>query len=287
MSPAPCTRTPAVALAGPPLRWDECSICIPSYNRYGVKLARTLKLVARFKPRCRVALVVRHSQRMKYNGTLLKLGLTGKVDVVLTGDKGVVQARNDGIEYLLKRGHRKMMIVDDDVSFATREEGRLLTLRTQAEFFRLCRMFFGMLDKYAHCALSTRVSNRPHKPEVVEVARGHTCVGYRLDVLQETGQRFELEGREGLDFTLRLLSMGYPNAVLYRYSVNSCGASSRRMGDGQRMLEWTMGTAKALSRRFPNVVQAYQNNFKSGPRGEVRVQWKEALVGKPKYLDKE
>lgn len=248
-------------------------IVVPSYNRYVLRLAKTLTVLAKMKPPYPIFLVVRCCQKPQYEYLVAQLGL--KLTLVSTKYTGACAARNAGLEAAVKSGFDKMIIMDDDLNFAARSNGHLLTIKDRIVFANMLRMQVGLLNEYAHVAISIRLGNNYVKQDVKTVTRGHTCVGYSLEVLQINNLRFELNGREGMHLTLRLLELGYPNAVIYKYAVNSCGKNVHDK-TGSELL-WSEQTAKKLAEAHPGIVTLLERDFKMGKRVEVRINWKRAL----------
>lgn len=260
------------------------SICIPTYNRYNLKDAKTLKVLAKFNPRCFTLIVVRRSQKQLYQSLLKELGIRERVRILTIGERGVVHARNAGVKYLQSLGYAKMIIMDDDLTFAVRTGPSLPLIKDSKTYQQFLSMIFSLLDQYAHVGVSTRIANRGGEPDYRELVRGHTCVGYRLDILKKHAITFDyvLEGREGMDMTLMLLKDGYPNAVLFKYSINSIQhsvvrdvlAAKHTKGNTQ---EFSTLSAQKLCTKHPGLITLIEKNYKSGKRTEVRVNWKKAL----------
>jgi len=252
------------------------AICIPSYCRSDLKQARTLKFLAKFpQPDYSIYLVVRAEQSKSYQELVNSLNLGDSCQLVVTGDSGIVEARNSGIKAARKNGVANLLFCDDDLSFSARIGESLLTITKQSQSNMMFDSVFGMLTDYAHVAVSTRLANRDPKKLLKTGVRGHTCVGYDLGVLKAEKLLFatEAQGKEGLDMTLRLFERGYTNAVTYAYSINSCGKSVAESDQYGPSLQ----AAEALMKRHPEVVTLEEKDYKMGKRVEVRINWKKAL----------
>ena len=250
-------------------------VYIPSYNRYTEKLAKSVKFFSQCK--FPVFIIVRNTQLAEYRklvkGTVIK--------IVVTKMPGVISARNRCLKHAIKHGHDRILMSDDDLRFYNRVNGKLQIIDNPDA---LVSYVSTKLDRYAHVALSNRFANNYTEENEIELGRGVRCVAYRVDILEQNGIWFELEGREGMHMTLRLHRLGYPNLVVYNYSQESVNKNVFDKGDNTT-LEWTERTAQQLVAEHPDIVKYIEKKYKSGTRGEVRVAWKKSLKNGPIYLD--
>lgn len=257
-------------------------VYIPSYNRFEFKQARSLRLFNQVRG-WKVFIVVRSNQYKRYSGILKQLD--SWVTPVIVYKPGLTAARNCCVKHALSCGCSKMFMVDDDLAFFRRKpnEQKLCSLNSPRD---MCKVVCRHLHNYAHVAISNRFGNAFEFRKAVEGVRGVRAVGYRVDILQKHRLGFDLcaGAREGMYMTLRLFRLRYPNLVLYNYAQESREPNVCDK-DEQTMLEWTTASAKELERRFSNVVKHVQRNYKSGTRGEVRVQWKKALKEPRRILE--
>lgn len=267
------------------------NVYVPSYNRYRAADMRSLVWLATAVPAKRLFLVVRADQMDQYRHGMREAGLDPlhRCTMILVKEPGVCAARNAAVEHATGTGASKLLLVDDDLTFYQREGGQApgmggpgSRLVKCVDPMRVVNRIAQLLDRYAHAAVSNRYGNAFVETPLQAGVRGVRCVGYRVQVLRETGYRFEIPGREGMHMTLRLFSRGYPNAVAYDYAQESC---ARNVFDhpGQTAEEWTRVTAEALARAHPGTVTLVRRAYKSGPRVEVRVAWAKALA-EPRIL---
>jgi hypothetical protein len=102
------------------------------------------------------------------------------------------------------------------------------------------------------------------------------ALGYDVKVVRKRCELGRIEHREDMDYTLQLLTQGYPNGVYVEVCVdqvyNSKGGASL-----ERSVEGSNRDAEKLAKWFPKFVKVVERAYlKSVPRKEVVVSWKKA-----------
>lgn len=184
-----------------------------------------------------------------------------------------------------------IFLVDDDMRFFERYRGkntrtgevvnwRLRELSPPDKMIEYCVEQIN--QGYIHGGVSARQGNN-HVP--TDVSENKRCFNFhflnRKEVLK-TGARFDmLPVMEDFYFTLSLLTRGYPNAVVFKYTWNqepgSIGGCNL-----YRTLEVQDKAARQLHEAFPEFVTVVKkfnktnNSIAQGERTDVRVQWVKA-----------
>lgn len=268
----------------------DLGIYIPSYNRYNVKQAYTLEEL-RNLTNIPIFVIVRRDQRQHYQSLLSSMEMN-HVELVTVNKPGACAARNLCVQTALANKHYKMVMLDDDLKFFYREwttgpddKPTLYRTHNRPRYIRPVFDFYNAaLDHYAHAAVSMKFANVYQKENVVDNVRGVRAVGYRVDILNELKLKFELDGREGMHMTLRLMEAGYPNQVSFAWAQESCARNVFDKNNAST-LEWSNTTATLFQKAHPRLVQTVKKYYNSGERIEVRVAWRNAMKGvEPKVV---
>ncbi len=205
-------------------------------------------------------------------------------DVVIQPDPNwkIAQKREWIIQEWVRRGHDKIMMLDDDLRFATRkskDSWELVEIRGP----KLEPVFKQMEDKlgpeFPHVGFGQRQGNN-NITEVGWKSPGKmVCtLGYYLPIVS-TECRWDLvELREDMCVTIQLLLKGYPNAILTESTADQNKFDAP--GGCSRFRDTEMNNAEALKFQalFPNFISIAKRTYKSEiSRLEVTVQWNRAL----------
>jgi hypothetical protein len=193
----------------------------------------------------------------------------------------IAQKRRWIIEEWHRRGEDKILMLDDDLRFATRISADDWHLKeiTGAE---LIAEFKNLEEKlgpdYPHVGFGPRQGNN-RLEEVGWKIGTKMCysLGYYLPIVKycELGR---IETREDMDITLQLLRKGYPNAV-WMTTVNDQRKYDAPGGaTNERTIESSNTDAYKLAQLHPGYVSTVEKKYKASvPRIEVIVQWQKAL----------
>lgn len=178
---------------------------------------------------------------------------------------------------------RKLVMLDDDLVFATRRKDDPTKFREAApdEIGSLFDDIEQMLDQYAHVGVSGREgANRRTEPRIT-VGRMTRILGYQVDVLKVNNIRLdEMQLMEDFNTTLRLLRAGYPNMIINYMVQNQNGSNTAGGVSEYRTMEKQSAAAEELARKHPAFVSVVEKSTKTAwgglPRKDVVIQWKRA-----------
>jgi hypothetical protein len=181
----------------------------------------------------------------------------------------------------LEAGYDKIIMLDDDLRFATRireNDTRLRSIRGEElipEFERLA----GKLGReYPHVGFGPRQGNNNLKEVGWQTpARMMYSLGYYLPIVVRECELGRIETREDMDITLQLLRKGYPNAV-WHTTVNDQRKNAPGGAANECTIERSNADAYKLAGLHPGYVDVRDKPYKkSVPRKEVVCQWQKAL----------
>jgi len=267
-------------------------IVVPTYRRHSNGEATSLTNLPRDLP---LTLVVRQDEAPLYQALITKLGRSrDNLWIIPDGAvSGIATTRQWIVNNAVSRGYDKIIMVDDDLKFASRggfqpdENGWDYRLKPSLpnDDRAMFDWMWRTLDETHHVGVSTRDGNNHRKGlhAVAEATRCIRCVGFRLDHFKSGAVRYrtEVEGREDLDVTLQLLRMGHKNIVTHHWAQDQRSADSPGGLEGVRDQDQLKVTAEALVALHPAYVntriKVNKTGRMAGERTEVTVYWKKAL----------
>jgi hypothetical protein len=181
-----------------------------------------------------------------------------------------------------RRGHDKIIMLDDDLRFATRISKddwhlkEIIGQELEAEFDRLEEK---LGPEFPHVGFGPRQGNNT-LTEVGWRSPGKICytLGYYLPVVLKECELGQIHLREDLELCLQLLLKGYPNAVLTETVVDQRGFDKPGGTSTERTVEHSNAEALKLAAMYPGYVSTVERKYKvSLQRVEVIVQWMKAL----------
>lgn len=211
-------------------------------------------------------------------------GLDDMVQVVAQPDPDctIAQKRKWIIEEWYRRGVEKIIMLDDDLRFATRrseDDWHLKEIRGKElipEFERLDQM---LSSDVPHVGFGPRQGNNTLE-EVGWRTPGKMCysLGYYLPIVAVEVEHGRIETREDMDITLQLLRKGYPNAI-WTTTVNDQRKFDAPGGaTNERTMERSNADAERLANLHPGYVSTVSRAYTASvPRVEVICQWQKAL----------
>ena len=129
-------------------------------------------------------------------------------------------------------GHKKLVMLDDDLRFDTRrmdERGKFY-VATDKDIEKLFKTIEKSLDKYAHVGVLSREGGNRIETSTVTCTRMMRVLAYDVEIYHKEKIKFDrLPLQEDFDVTLQLLRKGYPNLVLCEW-VNGQGTSGAKGG---------------------------------------------------------
>ena len=186
------------------------------------------------------------------------------------------------IQHCLDRGYDKIIMLDDDLTFATRrsaDDTRLRKIRGKELIREFDRLEEKLGPEFPHVGFGVRQGN-DKLAEVGWQSPGRMCftLAYYLPIVAKEAKFDLVEIREDFCMTLQLLLKGYPNAVWNETVVDQSGYNAAGGCSTYRTVEMSDAEAWKLKRLFPSFVSVRKPNYKTSvPRLEVTVQWKKAL----------
>lgn len=131
---------------------------------------------------------------------------------------------------------------------------------------------------YVHTCLSSRMGNNQVTDSWKIIGRTMHSLGHRRDVLLKNNIRFdEIKLREDFNVTLRLLRLGYENAIYYE---TTCSPSTYGAAGGcseERTIKTSNKQAMVLAEMHPGFVKVVDKEYEGTPRKEVIIAWKKAF----------
>jgi hypothetical protein len=192
----------------------------------------------------------------------------------------IAQTREWIMQTWLDAGYHKIIMLDDDLVFATRISAGDWHLRDiwgeelTPEFERLANK---LGPEYPHVGFGSRQGNR-WKAAGWEIAdKMMYSLGYYLPIVVNECELGRIETHEDYDVTLQLLRKGYPNAVWHttvhdqRQSYAPGGCST------YRTIESSDADVYKLARLHPGCVRVDHRTYTTSPdRLEPFCRWKKA-----------
>lgn len=198
-------------------------------------------------------------------------------------------------QWIIDRFPDKVIMMDDDLTFFARrtdEPDKFRKLHHEDELLDLFKIFYRMLDKFAHVGVCTREGGNRHVEPFAKNTRMLRVLAYRADILREQGVRFDrIPVMEDFDVTLQLLRKGYENILVNSFVQDQFGSNTEGGCSQYRTMEMQAEAAHGLKELHPRFVSVVQKKTKTAwggqERTDVRVQWKSALksAGSPVVLD--
>ena len=188
---------------------------------------------------------------------------------------------------MLKRGHKKFCMIDDDLVFLVRINPDHFSMRNQEEQDTEDMFLYieSLLDKYAHGAISPREgNNRVGDGDRDELLRENTrAMRFHFFRTHEfvLMEHSRMTLAEDFDLTLQLLRHGYKNAVPYWYAQGQAKTQSPGGCSVYRTNEMHDKEIRKLQAFHPQFVRLRHKQNKTdadgfGSRTEATVQWKAA-----------
>ena len=186
------------------------------------------------------------------------------------------------MRHWLDLGYEKIIMLDDDLRFATRISETDWHLR-EIVGDELAQEFKRLEEKLGpdcpHVGFGPRQGNN-RLEDVGWKTPAKMCysLGYYLPVVVKECELGRIETREDMDITLQLLRKGYPNAV-WQTTVNDQRKYDAPGGaTKERTIESSNADAIKLSQLHSGYVSTVEKKYKASvPRVEVICQWQKAL----------
>lgn len=178
-----------------------------------------------------------------------------------------------------------LFLIDDDMKFFKRIGDSVKLEKCQGE--DLNDMFLELiswveLEDIPLVGLSARQGNNHKEGDFEEATRQMNFHGININRFKDLNLRFDFqEVMEDFHMTLKLLTSGYKNRVMYSHCWNQVGSGAEGGCSIYRTWEVQKEAAEYLASCFPDYVTVVRKKTKSTwkdfpDRFDVRVQWKKA-----------
>lgn len=184
------------------------------------------------------------------------------------------------------RGFTKIMMLDDDLRFATRiskDDWHLRPITGSELAAEFQRMEDKLGPEFPHVGFGQRQGNNTIESVGWKTPGKQVCsLGYYLPIVSVEANWSLVDLREDMCVTLQLLLKGYPNAVLTETVVDQKEFDAPGGCSRYRTVEMNNEEAEKLAALFPNYVSIVSKKYKdpqkkSNKRLETVIQWQRAL----------
>jgi hypothetical protein len=197
------------------------------------------------------------------------------------------QKRKWIIDEWYSKGFTKIIMLDDDLRFATRvseSDWHLRTIAGEELSFEFQRMEDKLGPEFPHVGFGQRQGNNTIEEVGWKIPGKQVCtLGYYLPIVAKEADWSLVELREDMCITLQLLLKGYPNAVWTETVVDQKEFDAPGGCSRYRTVEMNNLEAEKLARLFPDYVTIVARKYKdpqkkSNSRLETIIQWQKALM---------
>lgn len=201
----------------------------------------------------------------------------GPVVVLPEGVKGIAKTR----QWIHEQAPDRYAMVDDDVVFQRRVQGRLATC-SSGDIQALFAWADSALDRCPLVGVSARAGNNRVAAATQLATRQYTTHFVDRSWFDARGIRWDrLQFMEDFDVTLQVLGHGAPNIVTYEWA-HSQAANAPGGCSLLRTYTSLASSARRLAELHPGLVRLVQKRawagMGQGHRIDVRVSWKKALA---------
>lgn len=178
--------------------------------------------------------------------------------------------------------HRYLVILDDDLRFATRvdNEGHYRA-SSPRQVRMMMKALVRALKHRAHASIASRQGASFQTEKYLESTRMQRILAYDLRKVRKARARFDrINPLSDFDMTLQLLRAGLPNRVLFKWVQDETGGFGAPGGCSiWRTPKRLRKAQKKLFRMWgPGIVTLSKRKFTDGTsRTEVRIAWKKSL----------
>lgn len=204
--------------------------------------------------------------------------------IMKEGQRGTGAARQAAVDFAQDKGIKKILMLDDDLTFAHRridDDPTKFRAATDTAVLDCITDVEKQLDNYAHVSIAAREGGNRRTEAYVDNIRALRALAFRVDILQTTGIRFDVaQVMEDFHVQLSLLLEGYAHRTV-NWIVQNQGSSNAAGGcSTYRTMEVQHLAATSLALRFPDFVRVVQKTTKTAWGGQTRsdviISWKAA-----------
>lgn len=198
--------------------------------------------------------------------------------------QGIGAKRQFILEEARKCGVTKVVMLDDDLTFAVRRKDRpqLFTTPVDADIELMFEDIKINLSHLAHVGVSPREgANRNPFEKLLMNTRPSRILGYRVDILEQENISFgDMNLMEDFYISLSLLTRGHDTANLNWIVQNQQGSNTSGGCSQYRTMERQAEASLALHKKFPAFVKVVTKQTKTAWGGQERtdviISWKKA-----------
>jgi hypothetical protein len=206
-----------------------------------------------------------------------------KLPVLAMEVSGIGATRQAICDFAYGKGDAKVLMLDDDLTFAIRRTDETSKFRTPTddELGLVFSEVSNLLDDYIHVAISPREGGNRRTDRYVMNTRALRALAYRTDVLLDLKIDFRhMELMEDFYVQLSLLTRGYPHMSINWMVQNQGGSNSAGGCSTYRTMEKQSAAARRLQEIFPDFVNVVKKKtataWQGREREDVIIQWKAA-----------
>jgi len=197
--------------------------------------------------------------------------------------KGIGMARQFTVDWALSQENPKLLMLDDDLTFAIRrnDDPTKFTTPTDLDIIRVIEDVERKLNDYVHVAIAPREGGNRRTEAYVSNTRALRALAFRADKLCEYGVSFtDMEVMEDFYVQLSLLLLGEPHLTINWMVQNQGGSNSEGGCSTYRTMEVQAKAAETLQAKFPDFVRVVDKETKTAWGGQARkdvvIAWKSA-----------
>lgn len=220
--------------------------------------------------------------------------------------RGIADARAWIFRWAHKQSMQKIVMLDDDIRFATRlktlkrhdrigdtdgaewsilkdsdpDLGKLVNL--EPGDVRIGQMLAGLehhLNTYAHAGIHARLMSNNHSFHWRENTRIQQVYAYHVPTVMKNCVVGRKIMRDDFDYELQLLTKGFPCVVdCWLVGEQARGFHGKGGQDTSRTVDKNNKDAYRLAKLFPGLVTVVDREYNRMPRKEVIVHWRKAAA---------
>jgi hypothetical protein len=213
----------------------------------------------------------------------------------------IADVRDYVINFSESRSYKKVLMLDDDLLFYRRKSPTDWHLRylEAGENQLMVDRVSELLNEYAAVGISAREGNNYCEENLAETTRMMRAIAFDVSIIKGEQLSFKMPDipvtvMDDFYMTLQLITLGYPNAVMFDWAQGQPGSDTPGGASTYRDLEMQKQNALKLQELFPKFVKAEEKLTTSSwgatpgnpiTRTDVRIYWKKAL-GSRAHLSK-
>ncbi len=177
--------------------------------------------------------------------------------------------------------YEKVIIIDDDFTFYTRDEGIKLRKSSNEDIKQMIEQVYSDLETYAAVGISMRQGNNHVEEDFKENSAINGFIGLDLNIVRKEGIRFDHNpAMEDKHVILGLLTRGHKNKVWFKWCYNQPASNTEGGCSTYRTSELQKLAAETLAESYPGLVTVKVKTTKGGwfggERHDVICYWKKA-----------